>query len=349
MRGRSPIRRSAPSGQRLRPRLGSPLSARSTGVHASLILTALLVTSRASADGTTPTVAADRAKDVRPWIEPAANVAEPPSRLRRRLEWDERWHRFRAVEYATTAATGVAAIGVFLFATPSDHPKWVGPILFDEPVRNLFRLHTRSGLEAAETSSTILAYIPAAQALMDSVILPAASRSYDVMWQLGMMDAQAFALSGLLTATLYDTTGRARPSYSDCKAGTSVDPLCNSGELASFPSGHTAVAATGAGLLCAHHDALPLYGIPALDVGACIEGITMSVGVGVLRLMADRHYASDMLTGGTIGFLSGYALPRLLHYWKRPLGEVVSNDTLHVAFVPGNGSTPLGLRLVGAY
>ncbi len=280
---------------------------------------------------------------------PALTAPTRPPTWRERLEWDERWHRFRPIEYATTAATGAASMAVFLFVSPSDHPKWVGPILFDTAVRNALRLHTRTGLEIAATSSSIMAYITPTQALIDSIVLPAVARDFDTMWQLGMMDAQSFALSGLVVASLYDTTGRARPSYSDCKAGTSVDPLCNAGTFASFPSGHTAVAMTGAGLMCAHHGALPLYGGGAPDVVACAEGLTIATTVGVMRLMADRHYASDVLTGGAIGFFSGYALPRLLHYWKRPPGEVVNSDWLKLVILPGEGSAPLGVQAVGMF
>ncbi len=291
--------------------------------------------------------------DLPPRLSVVPSSAPPPVLVRapapHRLEWDPRWHRFRIVEYVTTAATGVAAIGVFYFAQPQQTPHWVGPILFDTAVRNTFRLRTRSGLEAAENASSIAALVTPAQSLIDSIVLPAVDRNFDLMWQLGMMDAQAYALSGLTTASLYDTVGRARPSYSDCKAGTSVDPLCNSGEFASFPSGHTSVAMTGAGLICAHHEELPLYGAHALDVAACVEGLTVATGVGVLRLMADRHYASDVLTGGAIGFFSGYALPKLLHYWKRPLGEVVSRDDVKVAVLLGGGATPFGAQAVGVF
>jgi membrane-associated phospholipid phosphatase len=263
--------------------------------------------------------------------------------------WDEQWTRFRTLEYVTTAATGAAAIGFFYFAKPSNHPLWVGPVLFDEPVRNLLRLRTRTGILTAEAASGAIAIALPVQSLLDSLLPPVVDGSYDVMWQLGMMDAQSYALSGLLTASLYDTTGRARPSYAACKAGTSIDPYCDSGEFASFPSGHTAVSMTGAGLMCAHHGELPLYGVPALDVAACVEGLALATSVGVLRLMADRHYASDVLTGGAIGFFSGYALPRLLHYWRRPLGEIIHRPALNAAIVLGSERAPVGVRLVGVF
>jgi membrane-associated phospholipid phosphatase len=275
--------------------------------------------------------------------EPAA-AAQP----RRRIQWNERWHKFRPIEYVTTAATAVGDVLVFFVAKAADHPKWVGPILFDTPVRDALRLRTRSGIQAALDASYYAALITPLQTVIDSIVVPAADANLEVAWQLALMDAQAFALSGLVTASLYDVTGRARPSYAECKAGTSVDPLCNAGAYASFPSGHTSAAMTGAGLLCAHHGALPLYG-GAWDAAACVESLTVATTVGVLRMMADRHYASDVLTGGAIGFVSGYGLPMLLHYWKKPLGEVMNRDGVKVAITPGAGETPFGAQVLGMF
>jgi membrane-associated phospholipid phosphatase len=293
-----------------------------------------------------PAPSSGPASEPQPPLEPAPHPA-----AHRRIEWNERWHKFRAIEYATTAATGAAAFAVFLFGHPSDHPKWIGPILFDEAARNFFRERSRSGIEFALDASFYLALITPIQTIIDSIAVPAADGNPEVTWQLALMDAQAYALSGLVTASLYDETGRARPSYADCKSGKSVDPLCNVGAYASFPSGHTAAAMTGAGLLCAHHTQLPLYGGP-WDIAACVEALTVATSVGVLRMMADRHYASDVLTGGAIGFFSGFGLPMLLHYWKRPLGEVVDRDGFKLAVLPGVSDTSgltVGAQLLGMF
>ncbi len=305
---------------------------------------ALLVSRPSLADASPPSsTGTARATDAAPAV-----VTAPPA-PGGRLQWNPRWHTFRPIEYVTTAATAVGALVVFFVVKASDHPKWIGPILFDAPVRNALRLRTRSGIQAALDASYYAALIAPAQALVDSIILPAADRNPELAWQLALMDAQAFALSGLVTASLYDVTGRARPSYADCKAGTSVDPLCNAGAYASFPSGQTSAAMTGAGLICAHHGALPLYGGGGWDVAACAEGLTVATTVGVLRIMADRHYASDVLTGGAIGFFSGYGLPMLLHYRKRSLGEVVSRDDIKVAIAPGAGAAAIGAQLLGIF
>jgi membrane-associated phospholipid phosphatase len=38
------------------------------------------------------------------------------------------------------------------------------------------------------------------------------------------------------------------------------------------------------------------------------------VTTGMARLMADKHWASDVVLGWSIGTFSGYVLPSILHY-----------------------------------
>jgi membrane-associated phospholipid phosphatase len=45
--------------------------------------------------------------------------------------------------------------------------------------------------------------------------------------------------------------------------------------------------------------------------------ITLGASVGALRVMGDRHYATDVLAGGLVGFTLGYALPTSLYYTRR--------------------------------
>ncbi len=42
-------------------------------------------------------------------------------------------------------------------------------------------------------------------------------------------------------------------------------------------------------------------------------GMTLAATVGYLRIAADRHYLTDVLTGAALGTAAGIALPRLLH------------------------------------
>ena len=66
--------------------------------------------------------------------------------------------------------------------------------------------------------------------------------------------------------------------------------------------------------------------------------------------MADRHWVSDVLTGGAIGFFTGYGLPMLLHYWKRPPGEVDGTvPTSRWRSSPAPGSLRFGLQVRGVF
>jgi membrane-associated phospholipid phosphatase len=83
---------------------------------------------------------------------------------------------------------------------------------------------------------------------------------------------------------------------------------------ASFPSGHTSIAVTGAGLMCVHGEHRPLYGSDLGNRLVCYVGIAGAIATGVGRLINDRHYATDIVAGAAIGVLSGYVAPRWLHY-----------------------------------
>ena len=76
----------------------------------------------------------------------------------------------------------------------------------------------------------------------------------------------------------------------------------------------TVNAFTGAGLTCLHHTVMPLFDDEAADATACVGAITVASVAGLLRVMSDFEYLSDVLTGAVIGFLSGYVLPWQLHY-----------------------------------
>ena len=71
---------------------------------------------------------------------------------------------------------------------------------------------------------------------------------------------------------------------------------------------------TAASLVCMHHIHLELYGDPALDYGICGLALASAGTVGALRIVADKHWTSDVLVGTGIGLLSGLGVPYLFHY-----------------------------------
>jgi membrane-associated phospholipid phosphatase len=137
-------------------------------------------------------------------------------------------------------------------------------------------------------------------------------------------------------AAAFDLTARARPSYEECQRDPTFDPLCGAGSTASFWSGHTAQAFTAAGLSCAHHAYVKLYGGGAADTLACAGAITLGAATGSLRVIGDRHYVSDVFVGALVGFGFGYGMPTLLHYAGGP------ERRLGLSLVPTDSGLALG-------
>jgi membrane-associated phospholipid phosphatase len=150
-------------------------------------------------------------------------------------------------------------------------------------------------------------------------------------------------VNSVVTIGLYDSVGRARPSYEDCQK----DPRfvgCTTSPTASFPSGHTAEAFAAAGMSCANHLYVPIYYYRSLDVLACVRDVTLATTESLLRVIGDRHYMTDVLAGATIGFSIGYFLPTLLHYRAR--GKAMALSWTVSPIVSHRSS---GLLLVGSF
>jgi membrane-associated phospholipid phosphatase len=169
------------------------------------------------------------------------------------------------------------------------------------------------------------------------------------MWQVGMMDLEAFAVAGFLNRAIMFGVGRARPSVPSCAADPAYDELCgSSSNNASFPSGHTLGVATAAGLTCVHHRYLPIYGSTAADRAACVAMVVATAATAVTRVMSDRHWASDDVAGAAIGFGAGYGLPWLLHYrYGAPRPASAPEAWQQPLLVPMASTTTLGVALVG--
>jgi membrane-associated phospholipid phosphatase len=174
---------------------------------------------------------------------------------------------------------------------------------------------------------------------VDSLLVPLLRGSSRTAVQQLLVDAEAYAFNALVTPSAYFSIGRARPSYDDCLRDPSFDPLCRSGSTASFWSGHTAVAFTSAGISCAHHVYLHIYGDPTADALGCAGMITLATATGTLRVLGDRHYATDVLTGALVGFGFGYGVPTLFHYAAGPLPSMTVSPSRE----------GLGLALSGAF
>jgi membrane-associated phospholipid phosphatase len=261
------------------------------------------------------------------WAAPA--LAQTPD-----LGWDPRWAKFRPVEYVLSGVAGSASLVLYFGVHDAQTPRLSSGVLFDEYFREALRLRPPGQRDRARTVSDWTAVSAISWAIaVDSLVVPLARGSTELSGQMLLMDGEAFAFSTLITTLIFKTVARARPSYRDCERDGKYDPLCKMHPMGSFPSGHTNTAFTGAGLSCAHHLHVPLYGSRAADVLACAGTITLAATTGTLRILGDRHYATDVLVGAMIGFAVGYGMPTLLHYGK------VDNDAPTPAAMQPLGNT----------
>jgi membrane-associated phospholipid phosphatase len=116
---------------------------------------------------------------------------------------------------------------------------------------------------------------------------------------------------------------RERPYARPCLKDPDYSSSCEHHDrFRSFYSGHAAVAATSAGLICAHHTHVPLYGPGEqenggggdIDRATCITALAGMVATGTLRIVADKHWATDVIVGHVLGLSIGYLLPTLFYY-----------------------------------
>lgn len=234
------------------------------------------------------------------------------------LVWQPRWGRAHPVEYGVAMTFGaLALVGNFM---PVRDATWSGNAV-DDAVREGMRIEAHGPRKVTRTVGDVLFYSLMAYPVVVDTVLVAGPRNSDVAWQMLVMSSQSLALSAFTSVTLEHSSGRERPFVEECRRGTAgYEDECAAGEREfnqSFISGHTLMAFTGAGLMCAHHTHLPLYGGGFGDVAACGLGLTGATVQGVTRLTADRHYLSDVLVGSALGFGIGYAMPMLLHYGNR--------------------------------
>jgi hypothetical protein len=290
-------------------------------------------------------------------ITPGAQATDPD-----RVEWSKDWPRVHLVEGLNIIALTAASYAINAHWKPPVHSNWTRPIWFDSWARDEFRGQTRRGQQTARDVGDYL-YKGAVLApyIVDVyVVALGVHESSDVAIQMLLMNLQSLGITGVASLAAERGMGRSRPYVRDCGPdgvvrGESGQPLMNQcvgrNDNQSFWSGHAAATATMAGLTCAHHQHLPLYGGGIADLAPCLLMTGVSVTVGMSRLVSDRHWASDVLVGWGVGGLSGYVLPSLLHYGFGGRGPVGETRVAGMWMVPVPAAYPdgAGLGVVGVF
>ncbi len=295
-------------------------------------------------------------------VSPAAAAADRPDEdrtdedqdavvARRRLRWS--YPRFSLLEAAFGAAvTG----GQVLLETTSDGYRdsgWSNGILFDNPLRDALVAETLAGRQRAADISDVLWPLTQQFPVLDALVTPILSDecNFDVALQMTLINWQVLGLTALVTRATQHISGRSRPSLRECAEDPHYSGSCDpdsTGRTASFISGHTSLSFAAAGLTCAHHQALPLYGGNAADAAICALTIATATTTGVLRIVADRHWATDVMVGALLGSAIGYGMPRLLHY-RQPSHLRSKALQAQLTVVPYASDSRAGAAFVGVF
>jgi len=266
------------------------------------------------------------------------------------LSWNPAWPSIHWAEYATAGSLFV--VGTFGgLVIPQRVDGWTSDFLFDEAFAKRAAVGNRATRDTAVAIGDAFFYgLWAYPVIVDvGVSAMAVHRSWDVAWNMFWIDLQAYSITGTVSLLTQKLVGRRRPFVTKCADDPNYDDDCGNpdGSSQSFISGHVSIAFAGAGLMCAHHAHLDLYGGGWPDVLACSLSLLGASISGGARLVADRHYLSDVVVGGLVGLTSGYLMPELLHYRFGLNDEPTATPKAAVSLLPMASPNSFGLQLVG--
>ncbi|HEX8795177.1 MAG TPA: phosphatase PAP2 family protein [Polyangiaceae bacterium] len=253
----------------------------------------------------------------------------------RPLRWDPQWSHAGAADYVL-GGVGLGVLGAEAVWLEPQQPTlhWSAPFLFDQDVRDVLRGSTPQVREDATVASWALLGMNIAYPVVVDVPYAWSRYGKELAWDLFWQDAVALSLVSATDLALRNLVGRARPPVSECLAAGGSASQClgsNTEATMSFPGGHVAVATTGATLTCTQHLSMHLYGAP-WDAVTCGSAIGVDVTMGMLRIVTDNHWTSDILAGGLLGFAFGWAMPLLMHLHRH--GEPGADTGILLAPVP---------------
>ena len=267
-----------------------------------------------------------------------------------RLKWD--FPRFRPWQYVAVGVQTAGNLTIEFADVPSRPEKWRSTLPFDTQVRNALLPKSQAGRDRAAVVSDYFWWgTQFYTVVVDSLLVPLAFDDFnvDVALQMTMINWQALGLTGLVTRIAHHTGGRARPEVYGCSEQPGASFPCRD-EGPGFFAGHVSMTSAGAALACAHHAALPIYGEnPAPGIFTCAVLSAGAVTVGVLRMMADRHWVSDVVVGHAVGGGIGFGLPWLLHYQHRITPRLTAFGVKHAAWIPWATQDSVTLSLIGAF
>lgn len=201
---------------------------------------------------------------------------------------------------------------------PPANSRWTDRNGFDSEIRSALRGGSRNTREAAATASDVLFAGMGAALVADWWWL---REEYGFLRSV-QVDSRWILADNLTTRVAKVSAGRQRPYVRPCDLDPDYVSACGSGRdgNTSFFSGHASNTATLAGLLCARH--LHRRDADAADAFVCGAGAAGAVATGVLRIVSEHHFATDVIAGWAVGAVFGYVLPSHFDYPGEPEGAL---------------------------
>jgi membrane-associated phospholipid phosphatase len=275
---------------------------------------------------------------------PLAPDAPPPDPLRLAPG-----RRPGAATWATIAVASAVALAAAIVPPPVERPS-AGGVAFDESVRGALRLDPIASRYAVrDGSDVLLSLLVTSPFFIDAMLTAGWYRSSpEVASALAQVDAEAMAITAAIHGLVNTSVGRERPYGRTCGAETpdATFDCEGSGRFRSFFSGHAALSFTGATLICGHHLRFSLFGGGAAEVGTCLVAYAAAATTATFRVMADMHYATDVLTGAAVGTLVGLLVPAL-HFDlgdDAPGAATAAGEGLELRLAPTVGGLAIGGR-----
>lgn len=247
------------------------------------------------------------------------------------------------------AALSLGLAAALTLGDPTPPPRWGGNP-FDDAVRSGLRLGDYDGRIAAGRASDVLVlglvgYVGG----VDGLLAPLLDGDDALAWQ----STAAYALTLGVTVSLDElvkvAAARARPLTVGCDPDADPRSCTPPSPGMSFYSGHAAVGFASAGFACAMHLERHLYGDAPADAVACSATLGAAAVVGLLRVLADQHYLTDVLVGAALGFVTGYVMPLLFVPTRRAHVPESAGGiaVLPMASVDAHGLATLGAQAAG--
>jgi membrane-associated phospholipid phosphatase len=206
-----------------------------------------------------------------------------------------------------TLASGLLVTSVLVSRDAPDACRWCGSNDFDETLRGAL-VSSRPRVPGMLSDIAVAGVLPSFA--LAALLAPAyrADRRDHALENV-LIVASTTGLSVALAAGLKTVIARERPAEHHGELGRSPAAEHPRERYLSFYSSHTAAAfAVASSVTTLSY----LRGYASAPYVAGIGG-ALGVGVGVLRIASDMHWATDVLAGAGVGTLVGASVPLLLH------------------------------------